>query len=489
MKMQKRSDINIINQNLKAISTLLGNIIMNLIIGNSLMWLYLSEKTNLNIKSRPNQNINAIASINKSRNIVLSLIFTFSNITKLNFTIYTRYSNIRYYIIFSLLPIIISHSLLYMFQIKFTSIIAFIIYGIGIGFPYHQLIINTNLHFINKKFYILLINKFCYYISPLLYLLFFQKYGNDIFPTGSEIIIFYLFLMAICSIMSFDYLRECRTEKIESNEQSMLIKNELEYSISDMTGTTERGSGISENSINLEKKDKIFVSENENINRVFISKRQTIIAVFNNKNIYLIILFFFSANFLTFEKIYMIKSDDIFFFLLILLISNIVMYIIFSKTQVPSIILRLVPLFVHILIIIYHTFNSKKEGFSKKIELFLVSLSYSLQYNIPMPLLKKIYGEKNAVFFSSVLVTLSTLSRWIFIFVNNVRNSLRILFVVFMIVLLLFINTDAFNFNENNKRKNLGIELEDKTEDKDDEKETEIENVCDIADVKSDIED
>ena len=456
MKMQKRSDINIINQNLKAISTLLGNIIMNLIIGNSLMWLYLSEKTNLNIKSRPNQNINAIASINKSKNIVLSLIFTFSNITKLNFTIYTRYSNIRYYIIFSLLPIIISHSLLYMFQIKFTSIIAFVIYGIGIGFPYHQLIINTNLHFINKKFYILLINKFCYYISPLLYLLFFQKYGNDIFPTGSEIIIFYLFLMAICSIMSFDYLRECRTEKIESNEQSMLIKNELEYSISDMTGTTERGSGISENSINLEKKDKIFVSENENINRVFISKRQTIIAVFNNKNIYLIILFFFSANFLTFEKIYMIKSDDIFFFLLILLISNIVMYIIFSKTQVPSIILRLVPLFVHILIIIYHTFNSKKEGFPKKVELFLVSLSYSLQYNIPMPLLKKIYGEKNAVFFSSVLVTLSTLSRWIFIFVNSVRNSLRILFVVFMIVLLLFINTDAFNFNENNKRKNLG---------------------------------
>ena len=74
-----------------------------------------------------------------------------------------------------------------------------------------------------------------------------------------------------------------------------------------------------------------------------------------------------------------------------------VMYIIFSKTQVPSIILRLVPLFVHILIIIYHTFNSKKEGFPKKVELFLVSLSYSLQYNIPMPLLKKIYGEKNAV--------------------------------------------------------------------------------------------
>ena len=487
--MQRKSNLNVINQNLKAISTLLGNIIMNLVIGNSLIWLYLSEKTNLNFESRPNQNINTVNPINKSRNIILSLIFTFSNITKLNFTIFSKYSNIRIYIIFSLLPIIIAHSLLYMFQIKFTSILAFIIYGIGIGFPYHQLIINTNLHFINKKFYILLINKFFYYISPLLYLLFFQKYGNDISPIGSEIIIFYLFLMAICSLMSFDYLRECRTEKIESNEQSLLIKNELEFSISDMTGTTERGSGISENSINLEKKDKIFLNENENINRVFISKKQTIITVFNNKNIYLIILFFFSANFLTFEKIYMIKSDDIFFFLLILLISNIIMYIIFSKTQVPPIILKLMPLFFHILIIIYHTFNSKKEGFSKKIELFLVTLSYSLQYNIPMPLLKKIYGEKNAIFFSSLLITLSTLSRWIFIFINNVRNSLRVLFVVFMIVLLLFINTDAFNFNANNKRKNLGIELEDKTEDRDEEKETEIENVCDIADVKSDIED
>ena len=487
--MQKKKNKNLINSNLKSISTLIGNILMNLIIGNSLIWSYLPETLNLNLETKTNQNINLInQTSNKSRKIIISLILTFSNLTKLYFTIFTKYTYIRIYIIFSLLPIIISHSLLYMFQIKLTTILAFIIYGIGIGFPYHQLIINTSLHFINNKFSILLISKICYNISPLLYLIFFQKYSNIISPIGSEIIIFYLVILIICSITSFDYLRECRKDKIESNEQRLLIKNELEYSISEMTGTTERSSTLSEDFVNYEKNQKIFLEENENINRVFLSKKQSIISVFNDKNIYLIILFTFFANFLTFEKIYMIKSEDIFFFLLIIFISNIIIFIIFSKTQVPPIILRLVPLFIHILIIIYHTFNSRKESFSKKIELFLVSLSYSFQMNFLFPLSKKIYGEKSALFFSSLILNFSTSSRLIFLFINNVRNSLRILIVVFMILINLFMNTNTFNFNEDQRRKNLGVELQDKEEEKNEEKETEIEEICDIADVKSDIE-
>ena len=487
--MQKKKNKNLINSNLKSISTLIGNILMNLIIGNSLIWSYLPETLNLNLETKTNQNINLInQTSNKSRKIIISLILTFSNLTKLYFTIFTKYTYIRIYIIFSLLPIIISHSLLYMFQIKLTTILAFIIYGIGIGFPYHQLIINTSLHFINNKFSILLISKICYNISPLLYLIFFQKYSNIISPIGSEIIIFYLVILIICSITSFDYLRECRKDKIESNEQRLLIKNELEYSISEMTGTTERSSTLSEDFVNYEKNQKIFLEENENINRVFLSKKQSIISVFNDKNIYLIILFTFFANFLTFEKIYMIKSEDIFFFLLIIFISNVIIFFIFSKTQVPPIILRLVPLFIHILIIIYHTFNSRKESFSKKIELFLVSLSYSFQMNFLFPLSKKIYGEKSALFFSSLILNFSTSSRLIFLFINNVRNSLRILIVVFMILINLFMNTNTFNFNEDQRRKNLGVELQDKEEEKNEEKETEIEEICDIADVKSDIE-
>ena len=487
--MQKKKNKNLINSNLKSISTLIGNILMNLIIGNSLIWSYLPETLNLNLETKTNQNINLInQTSNKSRKIIISLILTFSNLTKLYFTIFTKYTYIRIYIIFSLLPIIISHSLLYMFQIKLTTILAFIIYGIGIGFPYHQLIINTSLHFINNKFSILLISKICYNISPLLYLIFFQKYSNIISPIGSEIIIFYLVILIICSITSFDYLRECRKDKIESNEQRLLIKNELEYSISEMTGTTERSSTLSEDFVNYEKNQKIFLEENENINRVFLSKKQSIISVFNDKNIYLIILFTFFANFLTFEKIYMIKSEDIFFFLLIIFISNVIIFFIFSKTQVPPIILRLVPLFIHILIIIYHTFNSRKESFSKKIELFLVSLSYSFQMNFLYPLSKKIYGEKSALFFSSLILNFSTSSRLIFLFINNVRNSLRILIVVFMILINLFMNTNTFNFNEDQRRKNLGVELQDKEEEKNEEKETEIEEICDIADVKSDIE-
>ena len=490
-KMEKKPDNKILNPKFKAFLSLIGNILMNIVIGNSLIWLYLPETINFNMYLKPNQNIAEDNPFNKTRKLILFLILTFSNVTKLIFTTYTKYNSIRIYIIYSLLLIIISHSLLlYMFQIKLTSIVAFILYGIGIGFPYHQLVINTNLHFITKKFYIILINKICYHASPLLYLMFFQHYGKTFSPIGSEIIIFYLILLFICTPISFDYLRDCHNKKNGSYEQNLLIKNELEFSISDMTETTERSSGTSESSVKLEKKEKILLSENENINRAFLSKRKNIISVLKHKNIYLIILFYFSANFLTFEKIYMIKSDDISLFLLIVFISNLIIYTIFSKTQMPPLILRLLPLFAHILIIIYHKYNSRKENFINKIELFLVSLSYVFQHNIPLYLMKKIYGEKNAICFSSLLITLSNLSLWIFVYIDGVRNSFRILILVFMILLLLFINTDAFNFNEENNRQKLGIELEDKDdESKNEEKENEIEDVCGIADVKSDIGD
>lgn len=487
MKMKKKIDQKVIFHKLKAFSTIIGDIIMNLIIGNSLVWLFLPEALNLNFELKVNQNTNSIDLTKKYRKLIPVLILTFSNLIKLIFTIYTKYNNIRIYIFFSLLSLFISHSLLHMFKIKITTILAFIIYGIGLGFPYYQLIVNTNLFFINNKFYILLINRICYYISPILYLLFFKRFGHSISPIESKIIIFYIIIAFICTLISFDYLKECRTDKNESTEQTLLIKNELEFSISDMTGTTEIDSRTSDNSTNLDKKNKIFIHENENINRVFINKKNIIISAFKDKNIYLIILFFFLANFLTCQKIYNIKSDDIIIFLLIIFISNIIIFILFSKTQIPPILLRLIPLIVHILIIIYHTLTSKSEDFSKKLELFLVSLSYSIQNNIPRPLSQKIYGEKNAVFFSSLIINISTSSRWFFLYIDNVRNSVRILIVLIMIILLLIINTDPFNFNDENKRKNI-IELEDKDEDNDEEKENEKENICDIADVKSDIE-
>ena len=108
--------------------------------------------------------------------------------------------------------------------------------------------------------------------------------------------------------------------------------------------------------------------------------------------------------------------------------------------------------------------------------------------NYLLPLSQKLYGEKNAIFFSSLILNFSTSSRLIFIFINNVRNSLRILIVVFMILMLLFINTNTFNFNKDKKAKFFGVELQDKDEDKNEEKENEVQERVDIADVKSDFE-
>ena len=126
---------------------------------------------------------------------------------------------------------------------------------------------------------ILLINKTCYNISPLLYYFFFSN-TKTILPNGSEIIIFYLFLNLITTSISYDYLKECRTDKNEPAEKSLLIKNELEYSITDITNNTERNSIASENSINLNKNKKIFLTgENENVEGIFKSKRKSMIAV------------------------------------------------------------------------------------------------------------------------------------------------------------------------------------------------------------------
>ena len=96
--------------------------------------------------------------------------------------------------------------------------------------------------------------------------------------------------------------------------------------------------------------------------------------------------------FLTVEKIYKINEENIFLFFVAIFISRVIIYFILEKIQVPSIILRLSPFLVHALIIIFHSFNSKKEEYSTKIEIILVGVSYSVQYCVIHPLLKKIYG-------------------------------------------------------------------------------------------------
>ena len=469
----------IINKKIKGVSTIIGCILTNMIIGNALIWLYLPEKTDYYFNDKI-----------RTKKIIVSILLTFSNFTKLFFSFFTKYNNIRIYIFISFLLLILSHSLLYMFNIKYILIVSFILYGIGVGLPYHQLIINSCLHFINKKELILLINQISLNISPLLYYFFYSN-TKTISPNGSEIIIFYLIINLITTFISFDYLRECLNDKNEPNEQSFLIKNELEYSITDITNNTERMSNRSENSININKKEKnYFPGENENIAGVFISKRQILFSVLKDKNIYFLILFFSCAMFLSVEKIHKINYENLNIFFLSLFISRIIIYSILKKYQIQPIILMLGTFFIHTLIIIFHSFNTKQEEYSKNIEIILVSLSYSVQYCVIVPLLKKIYGEKNGVFLSDFVINFSSASRWLVLFFE-IRNSHRILFLVFMIIFLLFINTKTFNFNIDSKRQNLGIELKERNKienDNNQNEENEIEDALAIVDVKSDVE-
>ena len=474
----------VLNQKIKGITTIIGNVLTNLIIGNAFIWLYLPEKAEYYFEDKT-----------KTKKLIVSLILTFSNLSKLYFSLYTKYKNVRIYIFLSFFLLILSHSLLYMFTIRFVACISFILYGIGVGFPFHQLTINSCIHFIEHKSLILFINKISYNLSPLLYIFFFSN-TQTISPNGGEIILFYLILCIIATSISFDYLTECRTDNNEPAEKSFLIKNELEYSITDITKNTDRNTIKSENSINVNKGEKYYFldeNENENVKGVFMSKRKSIISILKDKNIYFIIFFFTSAMFLTVEKIYKININNIKLFLLVLFISKTIIFFILSKIQIPSIILRTAPLFISALIIIFHSFHSKSHEYYTKIEIVLVSISYSVNYTVIHPLLKKIYGEKNAIFFSDFVINVASASRWVILFVDSIRNSVRILVLVFMIISLLFISTKTFEFNADSKNKNVGVELQEKNNIdnvKDDKKgsENEIEDALAIVDVKSDIE-
>lgn len=470
----------VLNQKIKGIFTIIATILINMIIGNSLIWLYLPEKADYYFDDKL-----------KTKKLIVSTILTFANLTKLFFSFYTKYNNIRLYIFVSFFLLMLSHSLLYMFNIKPISIISFIFYGIGVGFPYHQLIFNTCLHFINKKSLILLINQISFNISPVIYYFFYFNTKN-ISPNGSEIIIFYIIANIFVTLISFDYLRECLNNANEKDEQSHLINNELEYSITDITNNTERESNRSESSINLNNKEKnYFPGENANIARVFVSKRQSLFSVVKDKNIYLIITFFACAIFLSVEKIHKINANNLNIFYLSLFISKVLIYYIFEKKEISPIILKLGPFFVHTLIIFLHSFNSKKEEYFNKFEIILVSISYSLQYCVIHPLLKKIYGEKNAVFLSDFVVNLASSSRWVITFFE-IRNSARILTLFFMIISLLFIDTTTFDFNKDSKRQHFGIELKDRNNkienNEENEDEDKIEDALAIVDVKSDVE-
>ena len=96
------------------------------------------------------------------------------------------------------------------------------------------------------------------------------------------------------------------------------------------------------------------------------------------------------------------------------------------------------------------------------------------------------------MFFSDFVINFASGSRWLIVIFEYIRNSVRILFLVFMLISLLFISAKTFDFNSDSKKKNLGIELKEKNNEEENmdnkEEENEIEDPLAIVDVKSDIE-
>ena len=79
-----KSTNKLISNNVKGVLTLIGCIMANILIGNSLIWLYLPEKADYYFED-----------ILKTKKLIVSVILTSSNVTKLFFSFYTKYNNIR----------------------------------------------------------------------------------------------------------------------------------------------------------------------------------------------------------------------------------------------------------------------------------------------------------------------------------------------------------------------------------------------------------
>ena len=133
----------------------IGGILTNFIIGNSMHWLscvslYLKDYNNeiqlaYNDIQFENINIHSQKNVQNNRNsyFILCLILIFSNMSNALSPIFTKRKNIRTALFISFFLLICAYSFLYFIKNNyFLIVIAFILYGIGIGLPYQTVIKN-----------------------------------------------------------------------------------------------------------------------------------------------------------------------------------------------------------------------------------------------------------------------------------------------------------------------------------------------------------
>ena len=218
----------------KGYLTLLGSTITNLILGNSTHWLsfisyYLKYYYNNNNKQpQPIQLLNLYTSNYPNESYyILTTIFLSSNISNALSPYFTSKRNIRTILSMSFFLIICSYLIIYYTTNDLVLIIiAFSIYGIGIGLPYQALMRNVWKYFPQLQNVISFINVISFSISAPLFT-YIQRIMllNQIKHFLWMCIILYTLCGVVSTAISFDYTQDIIEHKCEQNTKHKQTKS------------------------------------------------------------------------------------------------------------------------------------------------------------------------------------------------------------------------------------------------------------------------
>ena len=328
----------------KGYLTLLGSIITNIIVGNSMHWLsfisyYIKYYFNNNnpLHTQPQLNSPQISTFlnNNYCYSILTTIFICSNLSNALSPYFTLKRNIRTILSISFFLIICSYLIIYYTTNDFAHIIiAFSLYGIGIGLPYQAIIRNAWKYFPQLQSAIAFINVISFSISAPLFtyiqhvMLVNQVYYNKHIKHFLWMcIVLYTLCGVVSTTVSFDYAQdvvesncEQRTKHKQTQSNNVGLQQTLLHSRNN-SYIHSRTVSYSEHEFNMKhiypsesnvisiaasgySKRSSINSMNTNINKMTtedseslytrnsICNYKTIGVVFRNKNIYYILLYY-----------------------------------------------------------------------------------------------------------------------------------------------------------------------------------------------------
>lgn len=489
------------NSSLKVKSSFvfIGSVLTNIIIGNSLHWIsfitfylhyYNNEHQITTIDTKSNYETYSLQTY-KDMYFILTILFIFSNMSNAVSPFFTKGKNIRIVLFISFFLIICAYSLLYYITNNYSlTIIAFILYGIGIGLPYKAVIENVWKYFNHSRNAVAFINVLAFAGSaPLFNMLCNSMIQKEFIDKEVKsflwmCILLYVICAAIIIVFSFDYSQETKgnTQSKMKGKSSNFLENSSELNSNLLSSRTMRSHNMSlserefnmqhihpsESNIitipasstkNSERPSLLSMNSlntmNTNINNMIkgdvtsIEKTNDLITqralslIFGNHKIYFIILYYSLLSFIiyawiltspTYPQLHSIDFDEIY--------STIIPYLIysisFSRFIMPFILSflgeqRAVIIFgiLQTLLSIYlKNILTTMEKEYYYIAVICIGFLYTGNSMLISNIINKIYGNNMAYIVSGIVIGIGSCMSGVFYIIHNIMNDLENIFLL-----------------------------------------------------------